>query len=137
MLAADLDEWRISSGNYVPQHSRARRDEEAMAHPDKCRRRRYKPCCTTESMDSIHMNEKEHKKECLKEIYGKEKDVEDHYDPFKCDKVNKHRKDMTVSKFYSLIKNLALSFNYFFSNGMCKVYLVLLKSRVKIGLRVR
>lgn len=89
----------------IAVHPRARRDEEAVTVSsfDKCRKRRFKECCDTEFMENQHNQDRELRKECFKEIYEKDKDPDATVDPFKCDKVKKHRKDMTVSKLFEIV----------------------------------
>jgi hypothetical protein len=79
-------------------HHRSRRDDEA-AHPDKCRPpfRRRKMCCADETMEEQHEKDKELKRECFKKLTGKDKEGRGgEFDPFRCDRVDKHRKEMTV-----------------------------------------
>lgn len=90
ILANDLEE--LEAGSYT---HRSRRDEEAVS--DKCRPFRKKRwCCAEETFEEQHEKEKELKKECFRKIQGKDKDGPREFDPFRCDKVDKHRRDMTV-----------------------------------------
>ncbi|XP_017787226.1 PREDICTED: uncharacterized protein LOC108569950 [Nicrophorus vespilloides] len=97
VLARDLEEFETET---VAVHPRARRDEEAASgSSDKCKRKRSKFCCAEETLEMIHDMEKPLKKECYKQITGKDKHsgYHGHNDPFKCDKdkVERHRREMT------------------------------------------
>lgn len=94
ILARDLEEL---TSDEVHPHYRARRDEEAVNGGDKCRRRRFKGCCGDELFESLHEKDRPLKKECYKEVVGK--DHPSPPDPFKCDKADRHKKNMTVSRF--------------------------------------
>lgn len=69
-------------------HPRARRDEDAaVADKDKCHKRHhFKFCCAEEALKKIHDEDKQLKKECFKQVTGKDKREFFHSDPFKCDK---------------------------------------------------
>nr|XP_023015671.1 uncharacterized protein LOC111505137 [Leptinotarsa decemlineata] len=107
-LADDLED--VYSFSYTPP--RQRRDEKAV-EDDKChpsRRGRPRVCCAEEAMNSIHEEKRDIKRACFKDITGKEKPQrqekrhgprENLFDPFNCEKVEQHRRDMIVSQFLS------------------------------------
>ncbi|KAK9872209.1 hypothetical protein WA026_017008 [Henosepilachna vigintioctopunctata] len=88
-LADKFDMYRDSES--LP-NLRFRRDEDAVTN-DKCKYRRKKICCAENSMEELHEKEKEVKRECFKRGLGKDKEMKS-MDPFKCDNVDKHKKDM-------------------------------------------
>ncbi|XP_044268493.1 uncharacterized protein LOC123013781 [Tribolium madens] len=92
ILANELVELETSSYS----HYRSRRDEEGVMG-EKCRPfRKKKLCCAEETFDDIHEKERDFKRECFKQVVGnKDKDGPRDFDPFRCDKVDKHRRDMT------------------------------------------
>lgn len=48
-------------------------------------------------MEEQHEKDKELKRECFKKLTGKDKEGRGgEFDPFRCDRVDKHRKEMTV-----------------------------------------
>lgn len=88
----------MHSSYFVQHHPRARRDEEAVMMPEKCRPRKKKLCCAEEITEQLHENEKELKRKCFKQVMENQKDEEQpEVDPFRCDKMNKHRREMTVN----------------------------------------
>ncbi|XP_074027160.1 uncharacterized protein [Leptinotarsa decemlineata] len=100
-LADDLED--VYSSSYTSP--RQRRDEKAV-EDDKChpsRRGRPRVCCAEEAMNSIHEEKRDIKRACFKDITGKEKPQrqekrhgprENLFDPFNCEKVEQHRRDM-------------------------------------------
>nr|QTE76124.1 odorant binding protein 16 [Harmonia axyridis] len=87
-LADELDYY--STMDVPIPKLRFRRDEEAVS--DKCRYRRKRLCCAETSIEELHEKEKEIKRECFKQVLGKEK--EHRMDPFKCENIEKHKRDM-------------------------------------------
>lgn len=101
-LAADL--WDMHSSYGVSRaHFRQRRDEEAvMMPPEKCRPRRKSLCCAEEAIEKLHDQERDVKRSCfkkIKEMSGERENAQQEVDPFRCDKMKKHRKEMTVIVF--------------------------------------
>ncbi|EFA03231.1 hypothetical protein TcasGA2_TC013160 [Tribolium castaneum] len=89
ILANELVELESSA---YPHH-RSRRDEDAVT--EKCRPfRKKKLCCAEETFDELHDKDRDFKRECFKQVVGS-KDGPREFDPFRCDKVDKHRRDMT------------------------------------------
>ncbi|XP_022913598.1 uncharacterized protein [Onthophagus taurus] len=72
---------------------RTKRDEEAVIKEDKCRKKHFRSCCDEEYFSSLREDEKPMRKECYREITGKEL-AEVFLDPFKCDRGDKHKKDI-------------------------------------------
>ncbi|KAG5869739.1 hypothetical protein JTB14_034361 [Gonioctena quinquepunctata] len=101
-LADDLED--VYSFSY--SSPRNRRDEKAV-EDDKCPPpRRGKPplCCAEKTMSSLHEEKKDIKRACFKEITGKDKPERrekphgppgNMFDPFNCEKVEQHRREMT------------------------------------------
>nr|ALR72513.1 odorant binding protein 25 [Colaphellus bowringi] len=97
ILANDLED--VYSFTY--SHPRSRRDDKAVEE-DKCHPpRRGRPlCCAEETMRKLHDDKKEIKRACFKEITGKEKPERPDrhhgppFDPFSCEKIEQHRRDM-------------------------------------------
>ena len=75
---------------------RSRRDDEASKRDEKCRRRRFKSCCDEEFLNDLRDQERATKKECYREITGREHS-HGSFDPFRCENAEKHRKEITVS----------------------------------------
>ncbi|KAL3281877.1 hypothetical protein HHI36_005082 [Cryptolaemus montrouzieri] len=71
---------------------RFRRDDDAMSK-DKCKYRRKRLCCAETSMEELHEREKEVKRECFKQVLGKDKEPRI-VDPFRCENIEKHKRDM-------------------------------------------
>ncbi|CAH0557648.1 unnamed protein product [Brassicogethes aeneus] len=95
LLSEDLEEL-YSSLEQPSLNARNRRDEEAVMQ-DKCRGRRKKLCCGEIVWDQFHEEDKEVKRACFKELHqGEDMQAFDgkHFDHFKCENVEKHRKDM-------------------------------------------
>jgi len=92
-LARDLE--LMESEDYLAV--RQKRDEEALSPGvEKCRRKRFKYCCGEESFERMMDEDKGIKRECYKEVTGKDKPTHFHsFDPFICDKekIEKRKKD--------------------------------------------
>ncbi|XP_049822115.1 uncharacterized protein LOC109607480 [Aethina tumida] len=112
LLTRDL-EYIYNTVDEPQSNVRNRRDEEAVM-PEKCGRRKKKLCCAENVMDSQFEAEKELKRACFKEIVGKdhkdskaEREERGEIDPFRCDRAEKHRKEMTcVSQCIGQKKNV-------------------------------
>ncbi|KAJ8941164.1 hypothetical protein NQ318_010868 [Aromia moschata] len=103
VLARDLEDIYDS---YVPySHPRLRRDDDAVTddddkddkdEKDKCRPWRRKPkwCCADDVLEKLHDKDKDIRRSCFREITGKDKPDRPKFDPFRCEDVEKHRKEM-------------------------------------------
>ncbi|KAH0810569.1 hypothetical protein GEV33_012222 [Tenebrio molitor] len=131
ILADDLKE--LESFDQV--HHRSRRDDEA-GHPDKCRPpfRRRKMCCADETMEEQHEKDKELKRECFKKLTGKDKEGRGgEFDPFRCDRVDKHRKEMTcVIQCVGQKKDMVSTVQGLYCETKSFVSCLLLKSRLRL-----
>ncbi|RZC33474.1 uncharacterized protein BDFB_005808 [Asbolus verrucosus] len=95
ILANSLEELHSSADETSYLHSRSRRDEEIVSS-DKCKPpRKRKLCCAEETFEEYHEKDREIRKECFKQVTGKDKDSRGEFDLFRCDKVEKHRRDIT------------------------------------------
>lgn len=105
IFANILDQYLASqfedADDSMTLHPRARRDEDAaVADKDKCHKRHhFKFCCAEEALKKIHDEDKQLKKECFKQVTGKDKREFFHSDPFKCDKekIEKAKNEINVS----------------------------------------
>lgn len=101
LIITILDEYLADELDYYSTFDvpipklRFRRDEEAVLS-DKCKYRRKRLCCAETSMEELHEKEKEIKRECFKQTLGKDKEQRG-MDPFKCENIEKHKRDMIVS----------------------------------------
>ncbi|XP_044751037.1 uncharacterized protein LOC123311252 [Coccinella septempunctata] len=95
---SDFNEYLADELDYYSQFDvpipklRFKRDEEAVL-PDKCKYRRKRLCCAETSMEELHEKEKEIKRECFKQVLGKDKEQRG-MDPFRCENIEKHKRDM-------------------------------------------
>ncbi|KAK9736238.1 hypothetical protein QE152_g12671 [Popillia japonica] len=85
LLSQEYDDF--ASGESVFLHPRARRDEEA----SKCHHR-HKFCCGDELMSKLHEKYRDTKRECFKQVTGKEFGGGP---PFTCEELEERKKEMT------------------------------------------
>nr|AIX97056.1 odorant-binding protein 10 [Dastarcus helophoroides] len=92
LLAQHIDDFNYYDS--FGRHVRSRRDEEAV-NPAKCRPRKRMPCCGESVLEELHDKDKDIRRQCFREIIGKDKEPRGEHDPFRCDRIEKHRKEMT------------------------------------------
>nr|AUF72950.1 odorant-binding protein [Anoplophora chinensis] len=92
LLSDDLEE--LSSGVASFSHPRSRRDDEAVNDKDKChhRKRWGELCCAEDVVAKMRDVEKDLKRECFKEVVGKDK--HDKFDPFNCETMDQRKKQI-------------------------------------------